>query len=163
MHFLDMDTLTHAHLGHRKVASRIERAGEQNVATTIVTAIEHRACVNDRPPCLHHVCTYLVPRDLVARRHLLTLVVREKIMEVARAESSLRRSSVHRSSASQPPTWLSVDHCVSCPRTTEDSPTRGGGASVRSMERSRDVFATELHDTWLDHFAFNNELGDCNR
>ena len=40
MHFLDMDTLTHAHLGHRKVASRIEQLGEQNVATTIVNAIE---------------------------------------------------------------------------------------------------------------------------
>jgi predicted nucleic acid-binding protein len=144
MHFLNTDTLTHAHLGHRKVASRIERAGEQNVATTIVTAIEiirgrheyirkaadgaqllraqqllnaseemltdiqivrvdataaaefdrlrqicvsrlddldmeaagiapamgslpditqHRTCVNDRPPCLHHVCTDLVPRE----------------------------------------------------------------------------------------------------
>ncbi len=37
---LDTDTLTHAHLGHRKVASRIEQAGEENVATTIVTAIE---------------------------------------------------------------------------------------------------------------------------
>ncbi len=163
MHLLDTDTLTHAHLGHRKVASRIERAGEQNIATTIVTAIEiirerheyilkavdgaqllraqqllnaseemltdiqiirvdataaaefdrlrqicvsrlndldmeaagiapamgslpditqHRACVNDRPRCLHHVCTDLVPRDLVARWHLLTLAVREKIMEV---------------------------------------------------------------------------------
>jgi hypothetical protein len=125
MHFLDTDTLTHAHLGHRKVASRIERAGEHNVATTIVTAIEHRACVNDRPPCLHHVCTDLVPRDLVARRHLLTLVVREKIMEVARAASYLRRSNVRRSSAPQRPTWLSVDHWVSCPRTTEDSRTRG--------------------------------------
>ncbi len=40
MHFLDTDTMTHAHLGHRKVASRIEQVGEQNVATTIVTAIE---------------------------------------------------------------------------------------------------------------------------
>ncbi len=39
MHFLDTDTMTHAHLGHRKVASRIEQMGEQNVATTIVTAI----------------------------------------------------------------------------------------------------------------------------
>jgi hypothetical protein len=86
MHFLDTDTLTHAHLGHRKVASRIERAGERNVATTIVTAIEHRACVNDRPPCLHHVCTDLVPRDLVVRGHLLTLVVREKIMEVGESQ-----------------------------------------------------------------------------
>ncbi len=40
MHFLDTDTLTHAHLGHRKVASRIEQVGEHNVGTTIVTAIE---------------------------------------------------------------------------------------------------------------------------
>ena len=40
MHFLDTDTMTHAHLGYRKVASRIEQVGEQNVATTIVTAIE---------------------------------------------------------------------------------------------------------------------------
>jgi tRNA(fMet)-specific endonuclease VapC len=40
MHFLDTDTLTHAHLGHRKVASQIEQVGQQNVATTIVTAIE---------------------------------------------------------------------------------------------------------------------------
>ena len=40
MHFLDTDTMTHAHLGHRKVASRIEQVGEQNVATTIITAIE---------------------------------------------------------------------------------------------------------------------------
>ena len=39
-HLLDTDTLTYAHLGHRKVASRIEQVGEQNVATTIVTAIE---------------------------------------------------------------------------------------------------------------------------
>jgi len=39
MHFLDTDTMTHAHLGHRKVASRIEQVGAQNVATTIVTAI----------------------------------------------------------------------------------------------------------------------------
>ncbi len=40
MHFLDTDTMTHAHLGHRQVASRIELVGEQNVATTIITAIE---------------------------------------------------------------------------------------------------------------------------
>ena len=40
MHFLDTDTMTHAHLGHGKVASRIEHVGEENVATTIVTAIE---------------------------------------------------------------------------------------------------------------------------
>jgi tRNA(fMet)-specific endonuclease VapC len=39
-HLLDTDTLTYAHLGHREVASRIEQVGEQNVATTIVTAIE---------------------------------------------------------------------------------------------------------------------------
>jgi tRNA(fMet)-specific endonuclease VapC len=39
-HLLDTDTLTYAHLGHRKVASRIEQVGEQNVGTTIVTAIE---------------------------------------------------------------------------------------------------------------------------
>ncbi len=40
MHLLDTDTMTHAHLGHRKVASRIQQVGEQNVATTIVSAIE---------------------------------------------------------------------------------------------------------------------------
>ncbi len=34
MHFLDTDTMTLAHLGHPKVVSRIERVGEQNVATT---------------------------------------------------------------------------------------------------------------------------------
>jgi tRNA(fMet)-specific endonuclease VapC len=39
-HFLDTDTMTHAHLGHRNVASQIEHAGQDNVATTIVTAIE---------------------------------------------------------------------------------------------------------------------------
>jgi tRNA(fMet)-specific endonuclease VapC len=40
MHFLGTDTMTHAHLGNRKFASRIEQVGEQNVATTIVTAVE---------------------------------------------------------------------------------------------------------------------------
>jgi tRNA(fMet)-specific endonuclease VapC len=40
MYLLDTDTMTHAHLGHRKVAARIEQVGERNVATTIVTAIE---------------------------------------------------------------------------------------------------------------------------
>jgi tRNA(fMet)-specific endonuclease VapC len=40
MYLLDTDTLTHAHLGNRKVQERIEQAGEDNVATTIVSAIE---------------------------------------------------------------------------------------------------------------------------
>ena len=40
MYFLDTDTLTHAHLGHRRVTTRIEQVGEENVATTIVSAIE---------------------------------------------------------------------------------------------------------------------------
>ena len=40
MHFLDTDTATHAHMGHAKVASQIEHVGEENVAITIVTAIE---------------------------------------------------------------------------------------------------------------------------
>jgi hypothetical protein len=35
-------------------------------------------------------------------------------------------------------------------------------ASVRSTERLRDVFASELHDAWRDRFAYNNELSDCN-
>jgi tRNA(fMet)-specific endonuclease VapC len=40
IYFLDTDTLTHAHLGHAKAASRIQLVGEENVATTIVSAIE---------------------------------------------------------------------------------------------------------------------------
>jgi tRNA(fMet)-specific endonuclease VapC len=40
MYCLDTDTLTHAHLGHRRVTSRIEQVGEENVATTIISAIE---------------------------------------------------------------------------------------------------------------------------
>jgi hypothetical protein len=40
MHLLNTGALTHARLGHRRAASRIEQVGEQNVATTTNTAIE---------------------------------------------------------------------------------------------------------------------------
>jgi tRNA(fMet)-specific endonuclease VapC len=40
MYFLDTDTLTRVHGGNPKVARRIEQIGVENVATTVVTAIE---------------------------------------------------------------------------------------------------------------------------
>ena len=40
MHLLDTDTLTHAHAGHAGIAERVERVGEETVATTVVNAIE---------------------------------------------------------------------------------------------------------------------------
>lgn len=40
MFFLDTDTLTRAHGGNRQIASRIQQAGEDNVATTVITVIE---------------------------------------------------------------------------------------------------------------------------
>jgi len=40
MYFLDTDTMTHAHLGHKKVVDRIEQVGAENIATTVITAIE---------------------------------------------------------------------------------------------------------------------------
>jgi hypothetical protein len=47
-------------------------------------------------------------------------------------------------------------------RLTERLWDGGVGASVRSMERLCDVFASELHDAWRDRFAYNNELSNCN-
>lgn len=38
--FLDTDTLTHLHFGNSKLVDRIQREDENNVATTIVAAIE---------------------------------------------------------------------------------------------------------------------------
>ena len=40
MHLLDTDTLTHAHAGNAAIKDRIEEVGEENVATTIINAIE---------------------------------------------------------------------------------------------------------------------------
>ncbi len=40
MFFLDTDTLSRAHGGYKRLVDRIQQAGEQNVATTVVTAIE---------------------------------------------------------------------------------------------------------------------------
>jgi tRNA(fMet)-specific endonuclease VapC len=40
MYFLDTDTLTHSHLGTKNVVDRIKLVGAENIATTIVTAIE---------------------------------------------------------------------------------------------------------------------------
>ena len=40
MYFLDTDTLTHVHVGKFKVLNRVKHVGDENVATTIVTAIE---------------------------------------------------------------------------------------------------------------------------
>ena len=40
MYFLDTDTLTRFHGGYQKVADRIQKVGEENVATTVITAIE---------------------------------------------------------------------------------------------------------------------------
>src|SRR5205814_530911 len=40
MHLLDTDTLTRAHAGSPGIAERVRQVGEQNVATTIISAIE---------------------------------------------------------------------------------------------------------------------------
>ncbi len=40
MYFLDTDTLSLAHAGHAGIARRIQQAGEENVATTIINAVE---------------------------------------------------------------------------------------------------------------------------
>src|SRR5438105_3551854 len=40
MYFLDTDALSWAHAGHAGIADRIKQAGEGNVATTVVSAIE---------------------------------------------------------------------------------------------------------------------------
>jgi predicted nucleic acid-binding protein len=40
MHLLDTDTLTRAHAGHPAIAKRVREVGEENVATTIISAIE---------------------------------------------------------------------------------------------------------------------------
>lgn len=40
MHVLDSDTLTHAHAGHAGIADQVRRVGEDNVVTTVITAIE---------------------------------------------------------------------------------------------------------------------------
>lgn len=40
MFYLDSDTLTRAHGGNQRIAQRIQQAGEQNVATTVVSVIE---------------------------------------------------------------------------------------------------------------------------
>lgn len=40
MHLLDTDTLTRAHAGHAGIAAQIRQVGEDNVATTVVNAIE---------------------------------------------------------------------------------------------------------------------------
>jgi tRNA(fMet)-specific endonuclease VapC len=40
MHLLDTDTLTRAHAGHPGIAEHVRQVGEDNVATTVITAIE---------------------------------------------------------------------------------------------------------------------------
>lgn len=40
MHILDTDILTLGHIGHEKVVNRIRQLGVENVATTVITAIE---------------------------------------------------------------------------------------------------------------------------
>ena len=40
MHVLDTDTLTHAHAGHPGIEDRVRQVGEENVVTTVITAIE---------------------------------------------------------------------------------------------------------------------------
>jgi tRNA(fMet)-specific endonuclease VapC len=40
MHMLDTDTLPRAHAGSPGIAERVREVGEENVATTIITAIE---------------------------------------------------------------------------------------------------------------------------
>ena len=40
MYFLDTDTLTWAHAGQKKLVERIKTIGQDNIATTVVTAIE---------------------------------------------------------------------------------------------------------------------------
>ena len=40
MYFLDTDTLSHLHEGNTRIINRLKNAGEENVATTIITAIE---------------------------------------------------------------------------------------------------------------------------
>jgi tRNA(fMet)-specific endonuclease VapC len=40
MHVLDIDTLTRAHAGHPGIAEHVRQIGEENVATTIINAIE---------------------------------------------------------------------------------------------------------------------------
>ena len=40
MHMLDTDTLTRAHAGSPGIAERVRQVAEENVATTIITAIE---------------------------------------------------------------------------------------------------------------------------
>jgi hypothetical protein len=66
---------------------KVEAAGIAPAMGSLPDITQHRACVNGPAPCLHHVCTDLPLRDLVARWHLLTLEVREKIMEVVRGAS----------------------------------------------------------------------------
>jgi predicted nucleic acid-binding protein len=40
MHVLDTDTLTRAHAGYPRITERVRQVGEENVATTVITAIE---------------------------------------------------------------------------------------------------------------------------
>jgi tRNA(fMet)-specific endonuclease VapC len=40
MHLLDTDTLTRAHAGQANIGERIRQVGEENVATTVINAIE---------------------------------------------------------------------------------------------------------------------------
>src|SRR5437879_10696896 len=40
MHVLDTDTLTRAHAGSTDIAERVREVGEENVVTTVITAIE---------------------------------------------------------------------------------------------------------------------------
>ena len=40
IYLFDTDTLTRAHAGNDRIAGRIKQHGEENIATSIVTAIE---------------------------------------------------------------------------------------------------------------------------
>jgi len=40
MHVLDTDTLTYAHAGLARIEDRVRQVGEDNVVTTVITAIE---------------------------------------------------------------------------------------------------------------------------
>jgi tRNA(fMet)-specific endonuclease VapC len=40
MYYLDTDTFTHTQMGNKKVVSRVESVGAENIGTTIINAIE---------------------------------------------------------------------------------------------------------------------------
>ena len=66
---------------------KVEAAGIAPASQNSQIVSQHSDCVDTRPSCLHTACSDLALRELVAGWHMLTLAVRQRIINVARGAS----------------------------------------------------------------------------